>query len=75
MILKPFELKIQDLPKEIELEIPAHASSVELQEILDGVKAQVIYNSRGVEEEVELPTPHVEVVKRDGDTLRLRIAV
>jgi hypothetical protein len=75
MILKPFDLKIQDLPKELEIEVSSSASAEEIDEVVESVKSQVIYNSRGSEEEKALPIPNVEILRREGDLLKLKIAV
>lgn len=74
MVFKPFELKLTDLPKELEIEMPHNASSSDVEEMLESVRSQVVYNSRLADEERPAPSPKVEVLGRKGDLVKLRVA-
>jgi hypothetical protein len=75
MVFKPFQLKIADLPQIIEIEMHPNALQSEVDEMVESICSQVVYNSRSAEYEQSVPDPKVEVIERKGDTVKLKIAV
>ena len=74
MVFKSFDLKTTDLPKVLEIEMHRGASASDIAEMVESVRAQVVYNSRSADEERPIPAPNVEVLERRGDMVKLRVA-
>ena len=72
MELRTIDIKLNDLPKEIDIEFPSQASESELKEMLDNLKAQVAYNSRS-DDSAAVMEPKVKLIQRYGDSVRLEI--
>jgi hypothetical protein len=71
MELNSFDLKLNDLPAEVEVSIPTDMSEKDFRQMLEDLKAQVSYNSR-FEEDVPRQ-PSVQVIKRAEKTVRLKV--
>lgn len=73
MVFKAFELKITDLPKVLKIEMPQNASASDLDEMVESVRTQVVYNSRSADEERPVPAPNVEVLDNRDNVVTLKI--
>lgn len=72
MELESFTLRINDLPKVIEVRIPDGATEETVQQIIEDVKTEVIYNSR-YGEESDSREPRIEIVERTTNLIKLKI--
>lgn len=72
MLFTPFELKLADLPKVLEIEMNTGASPSDFAEMVESIRTQVIYNSR--DDDRPITVPNVEILERHGDIVKLRVA-
>jgi len=73
MEMASFDLKINDLPKEIEIRIPDGANDEIIRQVIEDLKSEVIYNSR-YNEENEGREPKIEIVNKSANFITIRIS-
>ncbi len=73
MEIESFQLKIQDLPKEVDIRIPDNSTDEEVAQMIEDLKSQVVYNSRFNEDPSD-QNLKIEVVSRNGSIVKLKIS-
>lgn len=73
MDLKSFELKVTDLPKTLDIEISENSSSSDLEEMLENIQSQLIYNSRLSEDESPISVPKVRILERQDKAVKILV--
>lgn len=73
MELESFDLKVSDLPREVEIRVPDGANDETVRQMIDDLKSEVMYNSR-YNEETQNRELKIEIVGRTGQLVKLRIS-
>lgn len=68
-------IKISDLPKEISVSVPTSLTEEQLNEIVEDLRGQILYNSRHEEEMATQPELNVTVVEQRPSSVVLRASV
>ena len=72
MNLEILELKINDLPKDITIEMPSNSTEKDVERMIESLKAQLVYNSSFDENEEE-PTLQINILNRVENKIKLHI--
>ena len=73
MELNTFDLKIKDLPREVDITVPEAASDNDVHQMIEDLKAQLIYNSRYADESPDRDLK-IEIIQRSGSKVKLKIS-
>ena len=71
--IKTLEITVQDLPKEVVLDLADSGGESILQDAIESLKSEVLYNSR-FDDVAANGTVSAEVVNRSGTTYVLRLS-
>lgn len=72
MNLEALDIKIKDLPKDLTIQMPADSTDLDIEKMIESLKAQLIYNSIFDEDEKE-PILQINILDRTDNKIRLHI--
>jgi hypothetical protein len=72
MSLEILDIKFKDLPKDLVIEMPSDATELDVERMIESLKAQLIYNSSFDENEKERSL-QINILNRSGNTFKLHV--